>query len=309
MEVLSECAAVALVKSGRHFVYRLIPNGKLNVEEQYQAFAAISSDDSLTFFRIVPKTNAILVDQTMQEVNRGIACLESLDESKNILVTAGRDGAIHLFDGSARQRTRTLRTPRKEAVSAIAPSKDASYLVVGTDLQGNGPGEVTIYMWQVQSTEQAPVHAFRDWHTDSITTLAFHPGKTHVMFSGSTDGLITCFDLRNMEDEAEPLDIISTVSSIRQVQPLCDQSRGADDSMILTVAVLTHDEKICFYSTTQTEHDGDGTSTSKTWEFRSALNVDYAIALSSSNGIEDRVVLVAGTNKSYATYVFNGKSA
>lgn len=293
MEIFDECVASGLSRPNGHFIYRLVPNGRPDQEAQQHHFAAISSDDALTFFRVMSQNGTILVDQTLENVNKGIACLESLDASRRLLATSGSDGAIHLFDGTSQHLRRTFRTPKKEAVSTIASSTAAEFLVVGTDLQSNGPGEVTIYLWRVESSENAPVHAFRDWHTDTITSLAFHPVEQHLIFSASTDGLITYFDLRNTQEEAEPLTIINTSCAVKLVLPIFAPCT-MDETASSTIAYLTHDERMSFNAMTQTDDESDDRMPSELWDFRKTLGVDYAVTLRSSETQDSRVLLVTG---------------
>ncbi|KAI9720285.1 MAG: hypothetical protein M1828_005748 [Chrysothrix sp. TS-e1954] len=295
MENFIECAVSNLATSSENFIYRIIPNGGSASEELQRDFVSISSDDSLTFFKV--RDRSIIVDDRIEGVNKGVTCLEPLDEIRNIFATAGRDGVINLCNGVERALKRAFRTPNHEAISAIAPSQKAVCLVAGTESQSNGPGQVSIYVWDLESSAKAPLHKFEEWHTDSITTLSFLPQNMHVLLSGSTDGLVTMFDLRETGEEAEPVEIFNTGSAVNLASPVCEQDSTTGQPRVFGIFVASHNEDLSFQATTQESRQRHEGMNIKPWNFRADLGTDYAISLRHSARRENHILLAVGANK------------
>ena len=73
--------------------------------------AVISSDDSLRFFD--PATLQVLSDGIVKDVNKGITCLERVDDAEgNMVATAGRDGLINFWDKRSRGKVMAIHSRR-----------------------------------------------------------------------------------------------------------------------------------------------------------------------------------------------------
>jgi WD40 repeat protein len=73
--------------------------------------AVISSDDSLRFFD--PATLQVLPDGIVKDVNKGITCLERVDDAEgNMVATAGRDGLIDFWDKRSRSKAMAIHSRR-----------------------------------------------------------------------------------------------------------------------------------------------------------------------------------------------------
>jgi len=71
--------------------------------------AVISSDDSLRFFD--PATLRVLPDGILKDVNKGITCLERVDDAEgNLVATAGRDGLINFWDKRSRGKAMAIQS-------------------------------------------------------------------------------------------------------------------------------------------------------------------------------------------------------
>ena len=53
----------------------------------------------------------------------------------------------------------------------------------------------------------APTHVSTSAHSDDITSLAFHPQKSHVLLSASTDGLLCTTDTREHDEDESGLHV------------------------------------------------------------------------------------------------------
>jgi hypothetical protein len=53
----------------------------------------------------------------------------------------------------------------------------------------------------------APTHISTSAHSDDITSLTFHPTKSHVLLSGSTDGLLCTTHTREHDEDESGLHV------------------------------------------------------------------------------------------------------
>jgi WD40 repeat protein len=88
------------------YIYKVLSTSPRQDPLKYNStdqLAAISSDDSLRFFD--PATLQVLPDGIIENVNKGITCLERVDDPEsNLVATAGRDGMINFWDKRSRQK-------------------------------------------------------------------------------------------------------------------------------------------------------------------------------------------------------------
>jgi WD40 repeat protein len=77
------------------------------------------------------------------------------------------------------------------------------YIAAGTESIKEGLGDVSVLVYDTRNPA-TPLRQYNESHTDTITQLRFHPTQPNVLMSGSTDGLVSFFDV-NQEDEEDAL--------------------------------------------------------------------------------------------------------
>ncbi|XP_067205419.1 uncharacterized protein [Linepithema humile] len=101
---------------------------------------------------------------------------------------------------------------------------NGKYIAAGTELTG---GDAFILFWDIRYKKKKVHHPmFSDlnflggyWesHTDDITSLIFHPVKPATLASGSTDGLINIYDLRQSSEDQALTYSLNTESSVARL--------------------------------------------------------------------------------------------
>jgi len=212
--------------------------GTNNNDAPGQVSAVISSDDSLRLFDNA--TLEPLPDGIFQSVNRGVTSLVThFSSSTTSYLTAGRDGFVRGWDLRARGNVLELATPKGEPLSTLASNSDLHAVVAGMELDSVGPGDVSIFGWDVRFPEKIKLH-YAESHTDTITELQFLPRdgrSTNFLLSGSTDGLVNVYDTSTAEEEDAVFQVINHRSAIHHAGLL-----GND------IYALGTDETLSFYS-------------------------------------------------------------
>lgn len=156
-------------------------------------FATIGSDDTLRTFD--PDS---LKSHSTTRCHSGVTCLSSSGSTH--LITGGRDGFVRCWDTRAKKAAE-LADPRANGISALACQDH--YIAAGTESTKEGLGDVSVLIFDTRNPA-VPLRHYNESHTDSITQLAFHPNQPNLLLSGSTDGLVSIFDV-NHEDEDDAL--------------------------------------------------------------------------------------------------------
>lgn len=156
--------------------------------------ATIGSDDAL---RYVDATS-LRATNTVANAHSGLSCLHAATHAS--FVTGGRDGLVRCWDARA-QRGIEMLDPKANGISSLACREQ--YIAVGTESLKEGLGDVSVLLFDTRNPRQ-PIRQYNESHTDTVTQLQFHPAQPHVLLSGSTDGLVSVFDV-NHEDEDDAL--------------------------------------------------------------------------------------------------------
>lgn len=156
--------------------------------------ATIGSDDAL---RYVDATSLQAMN-TVANAHSGLSCLQAATHAS--FVTGGRDGLVRCWDARA-QRGIEMLDPKANGISSLACREQ--YIAVGTESLKEGLGDVSVLLFDTRNPRQ-PIRQYNESHTDTVTQLQFHPAQPHVLLSGSTDGLVSVFDV-NHEDEDDAL--------------------------------------------------------------------------------------------------------
>jgi len=114
MKELRQVASSDLSLPSDSYVYKLV--------HTRAGLAAISSDDSLRIFE--PSTLHPLPDGIFPSVNESVTCLESFAESAEaspVVVTAGRDGRVRLWDLRLERAALDIASRRSQSFGTLKP--------------------------------------------------------------------------------------------------------------------------------------------------------------------------------------------
>jgi WD40 repeat protein len=184
---MAKCIAAAPLVDEGEYLYALARGADGNV-------ATIGSDDALRLFD--PKS--LSLSTTSPRCHTGVSCLKP--GHRSCFITGGRDGAVRCWDTRAKNVAEMF-DPRANGISSLA--YHGNYIAAGTESLKEGLGDVSVLVYDMRNAA-APVRSYNESHTDTVTQLQFHPLQPQILLSGSTDGLVSIFDV-NIEDEDDAL--------------------------------------------------------------------------------------------------------
>lgn len=167
-------------------------------------FATIGSDDTLRVF----DGKTLKPVQSVDGCHAGVACLTAAGNSH--FVTGGRDGLIRCWDARAR-KVSEMADPRSNGISSLA-CRD-HYIAAGTESIKEGLGDVSVLLYDTRNPA-TPLRQYNESHTDTITQLTFHPSQPNLLLSGSTDGLVSIFDVNQAEEEDALQQVLNPRSAV-----------------------------------------------------------------------------------------------
>ena len=157
------------------------------------AYATIGSDDSIRIF-----DGSLKLLHQVVSAHTGISCLTSFGRG---FATAARDGKARYWDVRSKQIGIEVSEPKGNGFSSILCQD--RIIALGTESTKEGLGEVSVWLYDTRNSS-TPYRHYAESHTDTITQLAFHPSQPNLLMSGSTDGLVSIFDV-NQQDEEDAL--------------------------------------------------------------------------------------------------------
>lgn len=193
------------------------------------------------------KIGAALTDHScvVYSVENGLNRITTLDNirapmgikfsptSTNILYATTEHGVIRMYDirtsGKvvAEFKDTSLDVDGAKTLISFDISCDEGLIAGGTEYTG---GDVFIMFWDIRkgistiTTKDSLLGGYWESHLDDITCLTFHPTKSSVMASGSTDGLINIYDLTKPSEELALTHTLNTKSSVDRLGWLTDDS-------------------------------------------------------------------------------------
>jgi WD40 repeat protein len=258
-------AATAAQKDTRTEIYQtLTPSDRL---------AVISSDDSLRLFD--PSTLKLLPDGLFPKANTGLTSLKRFaanGQDCNVLMTAGRDGRVRAWDLRSHSKVLEFQAPKDQPLSALDCNVDLSAVVAGMELEGDGPGDVRIFGWDVRNPVEVKM-SYVESHGDTITELRFipHAESSSLLLSASTDGLINIFDTSVAEEDDALFQVVNHRSALHHAGLIGNDIYG-----------LGTDETLSFYAFQSPDPDVEEPKPSELGDIRESLDCEYVVSLAYS---------------------------
>lgn len=231
----------------------------------------ISSDNQLLI--LSPET--LKVESQIKNISTSVTSLKpfaGLGKKCDLVLTAGRDGIVAGWDLRSQTQAIKFEVPKgsRDPLSAIACNAESFSIAAGTELEGNGPGDVSIFLWDTRKPNAARM-SYTESHTDTITELKFLPypdSAPTVLLSGSTDGLVNVFDTTQTEEDDAVVQVINHHSAIHHTGLI-----GQD------IYALGTDEKLSFHVQQNPQQDYKEPDPFKLGDIRELLSCDYTIGV------------------------------
>ncbi|KAK4231191.1 WD40-repeat-containing domain protein [Podospora fimiseda] len=234
------------------YQYRFTPDDPiyvLDILPVATGLAATASDQTLSLFDPSSLNQGPL--KTIK-LDHGYGTVAKVyDSSESIICTTGENGNISVWD----LRHEPLKAPAMKIqgpgipLLSLATSFSTNSLAAGTELANHA---ASILIWyfplspicslftnnprDLRHPTSPPKQTYSDLHSDDITELTFHPFQSHILLSGSTDGLINVSDT-TITDEDEVVIQAFNHGSVHHAGFISDTE----------VYAASHDEKFALY--------------------------------------------------------------
>ena len=127
----------------------------------------------------------------------------------NALMTFGDSGSVNLWDVRSMKHTSLPLPLGQYSVRASGDlSCDGTYLAVGDGV------DITIY--DSRNMGQS-VYNLKEFHSDDITKVRFHPTQANIVCTGSEDGLLIASDATAANEDDAILWIFNTENAVNQI--------------------------------------------------------------------------------------------
>jgi WD40 repeat protein len=243
--------------------------------------AVISSDDSLRIFD--PSTLKLLPNGHYAKSHAGLTSLKRFapnGQESNVLMTAGRDGTVRGWDLRSQSKVLEFKAPQDQPLSTLDCSADLNAVVAGMELEGDGPGDVRIFGWDVRNPGEVKM-SYVESHGDTITELRFipHAQSSSLLLSASTDGLINIFDTSVAEEDDAIFQVVNHRSALHHAGLI-----GSD------IYALGTDETLSFYAFQSPDPDVEEPKPKVLGDVRESLECEYVVSLA-HNGTKPNIAV------------------
>ena len=223
-------------------------------------FATIGSDNSLRLFGLDLKAT-----HKVQSAHNGIVCLARCGTG---FATGGRDGLLKCWDARAKKAGIEIAEPKGNGFASIVSHEHL--IAAGTESAKEGLGDVSVLIYDTRKSS-TPLRSYAESHTDTITQLAFNSDTPNILLSGSTDGLISVFDIEQQDEDDALMQVLNPRSAVH-----CCGFLRKDE-----VYALTTDEHFSTYKIGDTSY-ADGTSEIKVGDVREKFDCMYVVGMAGS---------------------------
>lgn len=178
--------------------------------------AAGLSDGSVRLFDISSERGLyITAPRTTDIKNSPCICgVRFFDETPNLLLVGTTNGLVRLIDLRTENEVTRFKYDSKYSQNILCfdYNSNSSVLCMGTERRAD-----CVYMLFYDVRERKQINCYSESHYDDVTSLKFHPQKPNLLCSGSTDGLINIFDLKETNEDDALLHVINTESSVHKM--------------------------------------------------------------------------------------------
>ncbi|EDW05479.1 WD repeat-containing protein 89 [Drosophila mojavensis] len=194
----------------------------------------LSKGGELTQIQELVPRSLPLKKRGREAFNRGVRFLE---DNGNTLLAGYSNGQVKLFD---------LRTPVEQAtfmsefVPPVPPSircfdrnANSRILCCGTKLT------TSAYLLFFDIRKRKELGSYCESHSDDITSVRFHDTYPDLLCTGSTDGLINVFDIKESDEDEALKNTINTESSVHRL----NWHQDANNKEVITCITHTNDFK------------------------------------------------------------------
>jgi WD40 repeat protein len=185
-------------------------------------------------------------------------------------MTSGRDGIVRGWDIRSGSRALEFSTPNKEPLSALDCDAELQAVVAGTELEGDAPGNVSIFGWDVRMPGSVKM-SYVDSHNDTVTELRFlrKVGDMNtLLLSAGTDGLVNIFNTAVGEEDDALLQVVKSTSAL--------QHAGIMDGDIFTIGT---DETVSFHALSNPDTEDQDPAPCMLGDVREQFDCDYVVNL------------------------------
>jgi WD40 repeat protein len=228
------------------YIYSITSTSAQN-DVRIQSFPNLTSSDQLV---VISSDESIrsLDPETLKTINVIKNTHSSITSLKryatpgaqcSTFMTSGRDGRVRGWDLRSGSEALEFSAPKSEPLSALDCNAGLQVVVAGTELEGNAPGDVGIFGWDVRMPREVKMK-YEECHNDTVTELRFLPavGSTNtLLLSAGTDGMVNIFNTATAEEDDALLQVIKSASAL--------QHAGLIDGDIYALGT---DETLAFYA-------------------------------------------------------------
>ncbi|XP_016973586.1 WD repeat-containing protein 89 [Drosophila rhopaloa] len=214
-----------------------------------------------------------------------------LDEGPHNILVGTTDGYVRLYDLRIKGEQARFNYTQHKSVALVPKSitcfdRNANGRIIccGTNkFQSN----VFLVFYDVRERRQMGVYC--DSHEDDITSVRFHPQNPDTLGTGSVDGLINVFDVKEADEDEALLNTFNTESSVARLQ----WHRNVYDKDVISCITTTGDFK------SYESEEGDEVSSFERPDVTAAIrrkNASNFNLINAHNQEDGEIFLLAGTN-------------
>ncbi|XP_017045435.1 WD repeat-containing protein 89 [Drosophila ficusphila] len=214
-----------------------------------------------------------------------------LDEGPHNILVGTTDGYVRLYDlrlkGEQARFSYTQHpevAPVPKSISCFDRNANGRIICCGTN---QFHSNVFLLFYDVRERRQMGVYC--DSHEDDITSVRFHAQNPDLLSTGSVDGLINVFDVKEPDEEEALLNTFNTESSVARLQ----WHRNVYDKDVVSCITTT-----CDFKSYESE-EGDELASFERPAITTAIarkNVANLNVIGAHNQEDGGVFLLAGTN-------------